>query len=236
MDDHGLQRCSPITVLTCFNTRNDAWTCHRKKVEKAIEDPRKAGPDRIGGCNKHPSCGLDGSNKREVYAEHKRDEMVDLTSKGLSSEVKGSSARGRGGGLAAGDGGSVEGGDDTTTATTTAMKSEEVALSSTILVPAAAPVRQGGAATHRSVDRRNKRRGRSLPSSAEAITAAASSLGNRSSKTTSRGGAKRARRTGDDDVMVLEADKQPAGASGSATRRCAAVLRPGAKVAVKAER
>jgi len=115
------------------------------------------------------------------------------------------------------------------------MKTEEVELSSGILVATAGPACQDGAAAHRSADGRNKRKDRSSPASVEVSTGAASSSGKRDSKTTSLGRAKRSRRTGDDDVVVLEADDQQGRASGSATRRGAAVLGLGAKVAVKPE-
>lgn len=121
--------------------------------------------------------------------------------------------------------------------TATATKTEEVAVFSHVVVAAAGPLREGGAAAHRTAGGRNKRNGRSSRPSAGANTDAASPRGSRSnSKSTGRGGAKLARRATDDDVVVLEADGQPGGASGlSATRRRASVLGPGTKVAVKLE-
>ena len=192
------------------------------------------------GCSKVPSYGVDGSSKMEFCYEHKRDRMVDFTSKSRSSgEVRGTSARGRGGGSAADDGGSVEDGDDTATTTiTTAVKTEGVALSSSVLFAAAGPVRPGGAAIRHGADGRNKRKARSSPTSGEANAAGSSSSGDHRScsNTTSRGRAKRARRAAaNEDVVMFETDDQPVGASGSATRRRAGVLGPGTKVAVKPE-
>ena len=120
-------------------------------------------------------------------------------------------------------------------AAATVVKTEEVALSSGVIAAAACPVREGGAAAHRTAAGRNKRKGHSSPTFDEANTAVASSSGYRSSKTTGWRPAKRTRRTGNDDVVVLESDDQPGEVSGSATRRQAAGLEPGAKVAVKPE-
>jgi len=184
------------------------------------------------GCTKEPSFGVDGSNKREFCSEHKI--------RSRDGEARVPMRRGEAAVL---------------------KQAKVVGLSKVVTTrpPPSLPIpqsrgrrlrsppafsllppslfAQGGATAYRGVDGRSKRKGRrpSFPT-ADSNTGAGSSSGSRSNKTNSRGErAKRARRSGDDDMVVLEADDQPGGASGSAASFGAAVLRPGAKVAVKAE-